>query len=134
MKYLLWLLTMLFCSGLYAQEPGILSGTIKDQEVFDEGLVFARVRLKDTDLSTQTNFRGNFELKNIAPGTYTLEVSYAGYETLEIPVLIRAGESTEITHFMSAKMLSMEDLSSLKVKPAVSSTNRESELGTDLKR
>ncbi len=134
MKNFIWIIALLLSSGLYAQESGNLTGTIKDQEVFDEGVVFAQVRLKDTEFKTQTNFRGNFELKNIYPGTYILEVSYAGYDTLEIPVLIQAGESTEITQFMSAKMLSMEDLSSLKVKPAASSTNRESDLGADRKR
>ncbi len=134
MKNFIWIVALLLSSGLYAQESGNLTGTIKDQEVFDEGVVFAQVRLKDTEIKTQTNFKGNFQLKNISPGTYILEVSYAGYDTLEIPVLIQAGESTEITQFMSAKMLSMEDLSSLKVKPAASSTNRESDLGADRKR
>ncbi|GGD48563.1 carboxypeptidase-like regulatory domain-containing protein [Muriicola marianensis] len=113
MKNFIWIFALLISTGIYAQEAGKLAGTIKDQEVFDEGVVFADVRLKDTEFKTQTNFRGNFELKDVTPGSYTLEVTYAGYETLEIPVEIKKGELTRVSSAMSAKSLSLEDLSAV---------------------
>jgi hypothetical protein len=113
MKNLLVLLLLLCTASMYSQTAGSLVGTITDQEVFNEGVVFAEVRLKNTDVKVQTNFRGNFEIKDVEPGTYTLEVSYAGYETLEIPVIIKGMEVTHIASSMAAKQLSMEDMSLL---------------------
>ncbi|WP_372944420.1 carboxypeptidase-like regulatory domain-containing protein [Muriicola sp.] len=128
MKNFIWILALIISSGMYAQEGGNLAGTIKDNEVFDEGVVFAEVRLRDTEFSTQTNFRGNFEFKGLTAGSYLLEVSYAGYETLEIPVEVKDGESTQITGAMSAKKLSLEDLSSV-----MSETRKNSGVTSDMK-
>ena len=122
MKNFILVLALLFSAGMSAQETGALTGTIKDQEVFDEGVVFASVRLVETEFQTQTNFRGNFELKGVNPGRYTLEVTYAGYETLEMPVEVREGEVTRISTAMSAKRLSLEELST-----AMSATSKETD-------
>ncbi len=113
MKNLLVLLLLLCTASMYSQAAGSLAGTITDQEVFNEGVVFAEVRLKNTDVKVQTNFRGNFEIKDVEPGAYTLEVSYAGYETLEIPVIVKGKEVTHIARSMAAKQLSIEDMSLL---------------------
>ncbi len=130
MKNFIWILALIFTAGLYAQESGDLKGTIKDQEVFDEGVVFASVRLVETDFRTQTNFRGNFELKGVNPGKYTLEVTYAGYETLKMPIEIKEGEVTHISRAMSANRLSMEELST-----AMSATSKVTDkaIGSDEK-
>jgi acetolactate synthase small subunit len=128
MKNLVWVLALILSSGLYSQESGNLAGTIKDQEVFDDGVVFAQVRLRDTEFKTQTNFKGNFEMKDVSPGHYTLEVTYAGYETLEIPVEVKQGELTRISSAMSAKRLSLDDLNS-----AISETHKESESQSETK-
>ena len=122
MKNFILILALIFSAGVSAQETGVLTGTIKDQEVFDEGVVFASVRLVETELKTQTNFRGNFELKGVHPGKYTLEVTYAGYETLEMPVEIKEGEVTRISSGMAARRLSLDELST-----AMSATSKETD-------
>ncbi|NNJ88068.1 MAG: carboxypeptidase-like regulatory domain-containing protein, partial [Eudoraea sp.] len=99
----------------YSQVEGTLAGTITDQEVYNEGIVFADVRLKNTDIKVQTNFRGNFEIKDIEAGNYTVEVSYLGYETLEIPVVIQGNEVTIVASSMAAKQLGMEDMTLLDI-------------------
>ncbi len=50
-------------------------------------MLFAHVQIKNTPISVQTNFHGNFEITGIDPGNYTLLVSYLGYETIEIPII-----------------------------------------------
>ncbi|NNK09871.1 MAG: carboxypeptidase-like regulatory domain-containing protein [Flavobacteriaceae bacterium] len=113
MKKFIFLLISIVTTSLFSQVEGTLSGTITDQEVFNEGIVFAEVQLKGTELKSQTNFRGNFEIRDITPGNYTLEVRYLGYEILEIPVVINENEVTQIASSMAAKQLSFEDLSLL---------------------
>lgn len=134
MKHLIWIAILLISLGIQAQDSGKLAGTIKDNEVPGEGVVFADVRLKEIDYKTQTNFRGNFEIGDVAPGNYTIEVSYLGYETLEIPVEIKKGELTRIGVVLSARSLSFDDLSSLQTKSGESNTSRVTDLEMESKR
>ncbi|MGB5647026.1 MAG: carboxypeptidase-like regulatory domain-containing protein, partial [Muriicola sp.] len=57
--------------AVFSQEQGTIAGTILDQEVFNEPLIYAEVHLKETSKRVQTNFHGNFEITGIAPGNYT---------------------------------------------------------------
>jgi len=113
MKNIILFGALLFTSLLFSQESGIVAGTIMDKEVFNEPLIFADVRLKNTPKKVQTNFRGNFEITDVPPGSYTLEIRYLGYEKVEIPVIVEQEEVTRITQVLSAKKLSMEDMSTL---------------------
>jgi len=113
MKHIILFGALLFTSLLFSQESGTVAGTIMDKEVYNEPLIFADVRLKNTTKKVQTNFRGNFEITDVAPGSYTLEISYLGYEKLEIPVKVEQEGVTKITQVLSAKKLSIEDMSTL---------------------
>lgn len=113
MKYIILFGTLLFTSLLFSQESGIVAGTIMDKEVFNEPLIFADVRLKNTPKKVQTNFRGNFQITDVPPGSYTIVITYLGYEKVEIPVIVEKEEVTRITQVLSAKKLSMEDMSTL---------------------
>ncbi|MBT8264850.1 MAG: carboxypeptidase-like regulatory domain-containing protein [Muriicola sp.] len=113
MKYIILFGTLLFTSLLFSQESGTVAGTIMDKEVFNEPLIFADVRLKNTPKKVQTNFRGNFQITDVPPGSYTIVITYLGYEKVEIPVIVEKEEVTRITQVLSAKKLSMEDMSTL---------------------
>jgi len=86
---------MLATSLVTAQQTGNVQGKILDTNQ-EEPLLFANVSLKHTLWSTQTNFHGYFALEEVAPGNYTLVVTYLGYETLEIPLEVKSGETTMI--------------------------------------
>tara|TARA_R110000868_G_scaffold125037_2_gene330346 strand:- start:8809 stop:11643 length:2835 start_codon:yes stop_codon:yes gene_type:complete len=86
-----------------AQDTGSIVGKIIDKEANDEPLAFANVLIKGTTKGTTTDFDGLYEVPNIAPGTYTLNFSYLGYESVEIPnVSVEAGKVTTINIPMSA--------------------------------
>lgn len=70
---------------LFAQEEQqvIIKGSIKDS-MTDEPLIGASIKIKNTSQGTITDFNGEFELK--APPTSELQISYIGYETLEVNV------------------------------------------------
>ncbi len=44
-----------------------------------ESLAGVEVKIEGTNLKTYTDFDGNFEFKNIKPGTYSFIVSYISY-------------------------------------------------------
>lgn len=101
-KVLFLLLVLMNVAFMAAQRSGTVSGSINDREMQEEPLLFANVALKNTLWSTQTNFHGNFEFTGVTPGEYTLVVAYLGYETLEVPLMVKAGETTSIQETLSA--------------------------------
>ncbi|MDH7446006.1 TonB-dependent receptor [Aquimarina sp. 2201CG14-23] len=86
----------LFYLGLnFAQETGSIAGTLLDKEVNNQPLPFANIVIVGTSTGTSTDFDGKYEMTNIPIGTYTLEFSFTGYETLRIPNVIV--ESDKVT-------------------------------------
>ena len=104
---------MLITSMLSAQEFGAVKGTILDEELNNDPLMFARVELKDTAVNVQTNLHGNFEIDRIEPGTYTLVIRYLGYESSEVPVSIEENKVTYIHKGLHAKSISLGEVAGL---------------------
>lgn len=57
-----------------------VKGYVKDKKTM-EPLIGATVQLVGTTIGTITDEDGNFMLKNVADGTYDIEVKYIGYQT-----------------------------------------------------
>ncbi|MBB6108344.1 TonB-dependent receptor [Mucilaginibacter lappiensis] len=62
-------------------KPGKISGKVLDEK--GETLPGASVRIIETGNGTQTSVDGEYIL-SVAPGTYTLEVTYISYQTMRI--------------------------------------------------
>jgi len=106
-----FLIAFLFFSGLiFSQSTGAVSGTITDLEMNGEPLLYANVKLENTEWNAQTNLHGNFEIKGVALGNYVLAVSFPGYETLKIPVGIAKNDVVKIHRGLSAKSLDVGQL------------------------
>ena len=97
----------------FSQTQGTIKGNVLDNEMQNEPLLFANVQLKGADKKTETNFHGNFEFNNIETGKYTLVVSYAGYETTEIPVEVLANNVTRVKQGLKAKTIDLTTILSL---------------------
>lgn len=87
-------LFLLFCSS-WAFGQGAIKGVIQDANN-KATLAGALVELKDTEFYAQTNSTGSFEINNIPVGEYILLVSVEGYESLEQPINIVAGEVNDL--------------------------------------
>ncbi len=111
MKIFIALTMVLFSSLLIGQESGVLKGTILDEEVNNEPLMFANVLLKDTDIVVETNLHGNFEIDGIVPGSYTLLISYPGYEDREVAVEVNENKVSYIQKGLRAKRITIADVS-----------------------
>ena len=85
MKNYLILFFTFFSLVSYAQETGGIVGKLTDKELNNDPLAFANVLIKGTTTGTTSDFDGLFEIDNLDPGTYTLVITFLGYETLEIP-------------------------------------------------
>uniref|UniRef100_UPI003EBB749F carboxypeptidase-like regulatory domain-containing protein n=2 Tax=Cellulophaga TaxID=104264 RepID=UPI003EBB749F len=103
MRLLLLTFCLLTCLLSRAQETGSIVGKLTDKEMNDDPLAFANVLIKGTTKGATSDFDGLYEIANLEPGTYTIQFSYVGYETVEIPnVAVLAGKVTTINVPMSA--------------------------------
>ncbi len=117
MKKFAFLVLVFITAITYAQDNGSISGKILDLELDNEPMLFANVHLKGDTKTTLTNFHGNFEFKNISTGEHTLIVSYAGYEKLEIPVLVKKDKVSQVKGGLSQIRIFVDDL-------AINQTNK----------
>ncbi|MDH5380265.1 MAG: TonB-dependent receptor [Cyclobacteriaceae bacterium] len=86
----IYLCTFLFF-GVYAQSATI-TGNVKDEA--GEALTGATVAVEGTTTGGSTDINGNYTF-TIAPGTYTLVVSYVGYKTLTRSVTASDGNNVQ---------------------------------------
>lgn len=75
-RKLLWILLLL---PLIAKAAGI-DGNVCDKKTH-EPLIGATIRVQDSKAMAITDINGNFALKNLKEGKYTLLISYVAYET-----------------------------------------------------
>lgn len=82
-----------------AQQLGTIKGNVKDA-VTKEAIIGANVVVEGTSTGSSTDLDGNFSIK-IAPGTYTLKISYVSYKPLQIDnVTVEVGKVALINAFI----------------------------------
>lgn len=92
MRKFFFILAFVLSHIAIGQTTGSIYGRVTDVNDDGEPLIFASITLKDTSISGQTNFHGNFEMTEIPVGSYILEVNYLGYEPKEIAINVAAGK------------------------------------------
>ncbi|RMH56872.1 MAG: TonB-dependent receptor [Bacteroidetes bacterium] len=78
-----------------AQQGATLTGTVTEAET-GQTLPGASVLLVGTTQGTATDADGRYRLTGIAPGTYTVQVSFTGFQTALIPITLAAGETRQL--------------------------------------
>ncbi len=106
---------LIFCALLVvgitsAQETGTVTGTLVDKEAGDQPLPFANVLIKGTSKGTTTDFDGIYTIENIPSGTYTIEFSFVGYESLEKEVVIIADETITVNAAIGASAAALDEV------------------------
>jgi TonB-linked SusC/RagA family outer membrane protein len=88
------LLLLLPCSVAWAQ-TGTVEGQVTDSTSGDP-IPGANVLLEGTNYGASTDVNGSYTIEGVEPGTYTLNVSFVGFETFTEQVQVRAGETTTV--------------------------------------
>ncbi|HET6225001.1 MAG TPA: TonB-dependent receptor [Bacteroidia bacterium] len=86
-------LVLLMGIGVFAQNGGI-KGIIKTSD--GVAAEYVNIGLKGTAYGTAANFRGEFELKSIPAGAYTLVTSFIGLEKKEVNLIVKENEITTV--------------------------------------
>lgn len=89
------------CFTAFAQGSGLVTGQVIDKHQ-RLSLPGATLKLKPGNHYTVSTQQGKFEFLNVPAGTYTLEVTYIGYEKASQEVTVTAGKSTEVSFRLEA--------------------------------
>ncbi|QIG79595.1 TonB-dependent receptor [Stakelama tenebrarum] len=82
-------------SGQQQQGRGTLAGHVTGPDGA-AGVTGALVRIVETGATTAVDEYGNFRFPGIRAGTYTVEISFLGYETVTRTVTVTPGDSTRV--------------------------------------
>jgi len=106
MKKATLLYYFLFVPFMLLAQSGNIQGTISDEN----GIYLPGANVMITTLSKGaiSDFDGKFTLVDVPKGTYTLKVSYLGYEDIEQQVSVNANETTEISLFIEPKSTELD--------------------------
>ena len=97
LKRLLLPLFLFLCFYSNAQQgAGSVSGNITSVE--GDPLEMVSVSLVELRKGTLTDSKGNFQLNNIAPGSYTVRIQMIGMKVKDLPVEVKAGESAVVDY------------------------------------
>lgn len=103
------IITLFFCVTAFAQNKGTVSGTITDKDLNNEPLAFASVAFKGTSIGATTDMEGKYTI-SAEEGTYTLVISFVGYETQEVSVTIEANEDVVVDRTLGSGSVKLEDV------------------------
>jgi len=76
------------------EKTGGVKGIIKDDN--DELVIGVNVMIKELRIGCASDLKGNYSIRNIRPGEYTLEISCVGYEKYTQKIKIMEGQIIEI--------------------------------------
>lgn len=87
-------------------------GSVKGTIVSSDGqpVPYVTVSLNDVRVSVVANENGDFELLNIKPGEYQLEVSATGMQPKTMNIKIEAGKNAALTVVMNQKSAELENV------------------------
>jgi hypothetical protein len=93
----------------FAQNKGTITGTLTDKDLNNEILPFANVSIKGTNIGVTTDETGKYTI-SIDAGSYTIQFSFLGYETIEEKVEVKAGETVTINKALGSGSYKLDDV------------------------
>ncbi|MBV6644998.1 MAG: TonB-dependent receptor [Cyclobacteriaceae bacterium] len=108
-KFFLLLVNFSFSAFVFAQ-TGNIRATVYDDE-FGETLIGATVLIQGTSTGSVTDLDGKALITGIAPGTYTVEVSYVSFEKQVITgIEVVEGNTTTLDIRLKTETLGLEEV------------------------
>ena len=97
-KYFL-ILVLIYSSSVNAQDKqltGIIEGTVLDKET-KLPLIAANVMLENSTIGATTDAEGKFVIKSLNVGSYSIKISYMGYQLIiKTDVIVKSSRSTAL--------------------------------------
>lgn len=98
--------------SLAAQIGGTIRGTVRDAAT-QRGLVNARVVLVGQDFAlreTRTDEVGNYQMRGVPPGQYTVEVTLIGYSRSQQPITVAAEQEAVVDFAATQAAIQLDEV------------------------
>jgi hypothetical protein len=109
MKLKLFILTLFISTLAFSQTKGTITGVLTDKDSNNETLPFANVLLKGTQINGTTDIDGKYAL-NAPAGNYIIQYSFIGYESIEVPVTVKTGETITLSKALGSSSYKLDDV------------------------
>lgn len=109
MKFNFLFIIVIICSSANAQTKATVYGTITDKDANNTPLPFANVVIKGSSTGVTSDEKGNYSL-SVNPGSITLVFSFLGYDNIEVPLTVAAGEKINISKAMGSGGYKLQDV------------------------
>jgi hypothetical protein len=109
LKYILFIIGLLIAVYSSFGHGSILKGMVIDSSSY-EVLTGATIILNDLQEIAFTDQLGNFKFDNLSGGSYRLHISFIGYKTQEINIVIAANESKSVIIRLTPSSLKLEEI------------------------
>ena len=106
--FLYLILSGCLCTATKAQDIGRIVGQVKDET--GEGMPGVNVWIEAVEGGSATDINGRFQIENLSTGSYVLRITYLSYETQEISLRVRAGETTEVSVDLAPEAEELEEV------------------------
>jgi iron complex outermembrane receptor protein len=100
---------VLFPVIVLAQDYGEIRGRVREA-VNGEALPGANVQVQNTVLGSVTDLDGNFVIKRVPPGIYSLRVSFVGYQAVFASVRVKADSLARINFSLPPSTIEIADV------------------------
>jgi outer membrane receptor for ferrienterochelin and colicin len=100
MKQFFFLVILSFSCFVQAQK-GTISGLLTDKDMNNQPLPFANVQIKGTTIGTTSDENGKYTLQ-VEAGNHVVVFSFLGYQSIEVPVTVKANQTITINKSMTS--------------------------------
>jgi hypothetical protein len=108
--YLIVFLVISSATSVVRAQTGVIRGFVYETES-GEPVIFTNVYLYKTALGAATDVNGFFSINKIPPGQYILMVSYMGFDTVQIPITIKANDLITKKLFLNKSTFTLGEFS-----------------------
>ena len=109
MKFRLLFIVLLVSALSFSQEKATIKGIVTDKDFSNAPLPFVNIILKNKKIATNSDAEGKYQI-NVAAGNYVLQFSFVGYESIEMPITVKAGETIVVNKAIGSGSYKLEDV------------------------
>ena len=95
-----FLVALLFAPAAFAQQTGVISGTITDaadgRPLSGASVVLSQPGSTGAFAGAASGADGRYRIDGVAPGGYTLSVRFIGFQEAQVPVTVAAGQTQTV--------------------------------------
>jgi len=106
-RYIFTLFSFIIISSAVMAQTADIRGFVYEKQT-GEPVIFTNVYLKGTTYGAATDVNGFYSISKVPPGSYTLMITYIGFDSLQLPITVKAGEILTKKLFLEKSAVKMK--------------------------